>query len=318
MSKKRRKPRPRAAPERPAQERPAEAAPEQRPRRSEVPGFLGWLAPRAVGSSFPPIRSALGRGAVAAGSSAIVLVLSFAFVFLAWLGLVGLGLEGPPGRLVNLAALPPISTYFDALNGITIYGYGALGLGVSLGFLVVRSAFIAVVTTVIVQAFEGGGSPLEALRRALRAIPVVLAVNIMSLSMMISGSIFLPFLGAGFGFLGSILILVAALFFFAFAPAAAVREDRSLLETIRRGGRAALMPGSRHLLMCMLYVFLALPILVAFAPGGSLNSVNPSLAMWVYGFATTFVHVAFLAAFAYRWMGVEAEVPDRPVKRRRR
>jgi len=90
------------------------------------------------------------------------------------------------------------------------------------------------------------------------------------------------------------------------------------VETLRRSGRAALMPRSRHILMCLLYIFLALPMLLAFAPEGNFLTVNPSIRAWVYGLCASFIHVAFLAAFSYRWMAVEDEVPERPVKRARR
>jgi hypothetical protein len=70
--------------------------------------------------------------------------------------------------------------------------------------------------------------------------------------------------------------------------------------------------------MCLLYIFLTLPILVAAAPGGALLGVNPTLATWVYALVCTYVHLSFLAAFAYRLMAIEDEIPEQPVRRRRR
>jgi hypothetical protein len=294
-----------------AAERPARRRPEPEP-----PRLLGWLSRGTGDSSWPSIPRSIGRGIVVSGSSPALLAISFLFVFGAWVGLVSLGLEGPPGRLVNLAALPPVSTYFDALNGVTIFGYGLAGLAAAGGFLVVRSVYIAVVTGLVVQAFEGGGPPIQGVLRGLRAYPVVVAVNVLSMSMMVAGTIVLPFLGAGLGFLGSILILVAALFLFVFAPAAAIREGRGLQETLRRAARAALLPGSRHVIMSMLYIFLTLPILVAFAPDANRLTVNPGFATWLYALLATFLHTGFLAAFTYRWMAVEDEVPDQPLRRR--
>ncbi len=314
MSKKRRKrpsrpePRPKVA---------TEAEVEEAPSRSGMPGFLGWLAPRTGDTPFPPIGRSIGRGLLVAGSALPVLAVSFGFAFLAWLALVALGLEGPAGRIVDIGALPPVGPYFDALNGVTMFGYGAPGLLVSLGFILVRAAYLAVLAGLIVVRLEGEWTPFEGVRRGLRAYPTVLAVNLICLSMMITGSVVLPFLGPGLGFLGSVLILIAALFFFAFAPAAAIREERPTVETIRRSGRAAMMPGSRHVLMCLLYIFLGLPVLVALSPSGSELTVNPTIAAWVYGLLATFVHSAFLAAFSYRWMAVEDEVPEQPVRRRR-
>ncbi len=319
MTKRRRKTRPHAGgyrtPARPAPDEPARRAP-RRPE-PEPPRALGWLSRGAGDSSWPSIPRSLGRGMVVSGSSPVVLAISFLFVFGAWVGLVALGLEGPPGRLVNMAALPPVSTYFDALNGVTIFGYGLSGLAAAGGFLVVRSVYIAVITGLVVQALEGGGPPMLGVLRGLRAYPVVVAVNVLSMSMMVAGTIVLPFLGAGLGFLGSILILVAALFLFVFAPAAAIREGRGLQETLRRAARAALLPGSRHVIMSMLYIFLTLPILVAFAPDANRLTVNPGFATWLYALLATFLHTGFLAAFTYRWMAIEAEVPDEPLRRRK-
>ncbi|MEW6059318.1 MAG: hypothetical protein AB1551_04125 [Actinomycetota bacterium] len=310
MSKKRRKGKARSDHRPP---KPVVTTTEERPKRSDTPPPLGWLS-RSGDPRWPSIPNALGRGFVAAASSPIVLAIPFLFVFLGWIALVGLGLEGPSALIVDLAALPPVGTYFDASNGITIYGYGLPALLAAIGFVVVRSLFVAVMTGLIVQSLEGEQEELAGVVRGLRAYPVVLAVNIISMSMMLAGSLILPYLGEALGSLGSVLILVAALFLFAFTPTAAVREREGLMETLRRSTRAAMMPGSRHAIMSMLYIFLALPILVAFAPHGNELTANPRLATWIYGLVVTFVHSAFLAAFAYRWMAVESAVPDGAVR----
>lgn len=295
---------------------PVETLPAPARQRSEVPRMLGWLSRGSGDSPFPSIPRSLGRGFVTIGSSPVLLVLPFLLLFLAWIGLVALGLEGPPGRLVDMLAIPPIGTYFDALNGVTIYGFGSAGLVAATGFLIVRALFLSILTGLVVERLEGQRMSLVGILRGLMAFPTVLAVNILGLSMLIAGSVILPILGPGLGFLGSVLTLVAALFFFVYAPVAAIRERRGLQETLRRAARAALMPGSRHVLLCMLYIFLTLPILVALAPGGNLLTVNPSAGMWAYALLSTFVHMAFLTAFAYRWMVAEPDVPEQPVRRR--
>jgi hypothetical protein len=272
-----------------------------------------------VDSSWPPIGRSLGRGFLAVGSSPLIVLSSFGLVFLLWVALVALGLEGPPGRLVNLLALPPVSTYFDALNGVTIYGFGLLGFLAATAFLLVRAVILALLTALVVRIYEGEGTLAETLLRGLRIVPVTAVVGMMSLATMILGSVVLPFLGPGFGFLGSVLLLVAAMFLLVFAPVLALRRpDLPLPEVVRRGARAARMPGSRHLLMSMLYIFLALPVLLALTPGGAELGVNPSLATWVWALVCTFVHLGFLGAFAYRFMTIEDEVPETPVARARR
>lgn len=318
MSRKRKKPTGYRAPSSPP--RPAVAEPDAATvERPPLPGVLSWLSRPASDTGWPSIGRSLGRGLITVGSSALVLLASFLLLFALWVALVALGLEGPPARLVNLLALPPISTYFDALNGVTIYGFGPMGFIAATAFLLARSVVLALVTALIVRIYEGEGSVQEALGRGVRVIPVTIAVNLLTLAMMVSGSLVLPLLGPGLGFLGSVLTLVAALFLFVFAPILALREpDRPLYDVVRRGARAALLPGSRHLLMCMIYIFLTLPILVVLVPGGALLGVNPSLATWVYVLVCTYVHLSFLGAFAFRLLSIEEDIPEQPVRRRRR
>lgn len=316
MSKKRRK-RTDHRPRPPSQ--PVRQAPATTTEAPAVPRYLGWLARPAADTSWPTIPRSLARGFVTVGSSPPLLLAGFLLVLLMWVGLVALGLEGPVGRLVNMLALPPVSTYSDALNGVTIFGLGAQGLVAAVVFLLIRSVVLALLTGMTVELLAGEGSAVHGLAAGLRAIPVAIAVNLLTLSLMVTSSLVLPLLGAGFGFLGSVLTLVAALFLFVFAPVVAVREPGSpFIEALRRGARAAMMPGSRHLLMCLGYIFLTLPVLVMAAPGGALLGVNPSLAMWTYALVCTFVHLGFLAAFAYRLLAVEDEIPEPRQRPRRR
>ena len=315
MSRKRKKPTGYRAPTGPSRPAPAQA---EQPRPA-VPGVFGWLSGPTGDTAWPSIGRSLIRGFVTVGSSPLILISSFVLLLFMWVTLVLLGLEGPPGRLVNLLAIPPISTYFDALNGVTIYGFGPQGFIAATAFLLARSVVLSLLTALVVRIYEGEGSVGEALARGLRIVPVMIGVNLLGLAMMVTGSIILPILGPGLGFLASVLTLVAALFLFVFAPVIALREPgRPMYEAVRRGARAALMPGSRHLLMCLLYIFLTLPVLVALTPGGVLLGVNPAVATWAYALVCTYVHLSFLAAFAYRLMAVEEEIPDQPVRRRRR
>lgn len=302
-----------------AQSRPPTPTPATTGERPQVPRFLSWLAPPSADSSWPPIGRSLARGFITVGSSPVTLLSAFGLQFAMWLGLVALGLEGPFSLLVNLLALPPISTYYDANSSFEIFGPGFGGLISTAGFLLVRAVVFALLTALIVRIYEGEGTIGEALGRGVRVIPVAIVYGLMSMTFMFVGSIVQQALGAGLGLLVSILSLVAALFLFVFAPIVALREPGTPLhEVVRRGARAALMPGSRHLLMCLLYIFLTLPILTALAPGGVLLGVNPPLATWIYALVCTYVHLSFLAAFAFRLMTVEDEIPDAPVKLRRR
>jgi hypothetical protein len=142
-------------------------------------------------------------------------------------------------------------------------------------------------------------------------------VQVLSFSLIVVGNLIFPILGPGLGFLGFVAALVAGLFFLGFAPTAAIRQGRGITETLRRSGRAAMLPGSRQLLFCTLYFFVALPVVVGFAPGGSDITANPTLGTWIFALAVNVLHLGFMAALSYRWIVAEPSVPDQPVRRRK-
>jgi hypothetical protein len=152
--------------------------------------------------------------------------------------------------------------------------------------------------------------------RGIAAFPTVLVVQILSFTLIIAGNLVFPVLGPGIGFLAFVAALVGGLFFLGFAPTAAIRQRRGVAETIRRSARAAMMPGSRHLLFCTLYFFVALPVVVGFAPGGGQITANPELATWIFALAVNVLHLGFMAALSYRWIVAEPSVPEEPVRRR--
>ncbi len=312
MSKKRRKGKARSGYRNPTRAEEVQVA-----ARSEVPPLLGWLSRGTGDSGWPSIPGSLARGVVTVGSSPVLLLVPFLFVFAAWVGLVALGLEGPVWLLANMAALPPVGTFFDLAIGENIFGARPGALTATAGLIIARSTFFALVTGLIVEALEGTPSASAWLRRGSRAIPALLAVNVVSFSAILASRLVLPLLGPQFAFLGSILVLAALVYYLGAVPAAAVREGRGVQETIRRSARAAMMPGSRHLILSVIYVFLAYPPLILFTPNGNQLSVNPGVATWIYALVATFIHISFLAAFCYRWMAIEPEVPAQPVRRRR-
>lgn len=312
MSKKRRKGKARSGYRNPTRAEEVQVA-----ARSEVPPLLGWLSRGTGDSGWPSIPGSLARGVVTVGSSPVLLLVPFLFVFAAWVGLVALGLEGPVWLLANMAALPPVGTFFDLAIGENIFGASPVALTATAGLIIARSAFFALVTGLMVEALEGTPSASAGLRRGSRAIPALLAMNVISFSAILASRLVLPLLGPQFAFLGSILVLAALVYYLGAVPAAAIREGRGVQETLRRSARAAVMPGSRHLILSVIYVFLAYPPLILFTPSGNQLSVNPGVATWMYALVATFIHISFLAAFCYRWMAIEPEVPAQPVRRRR-
>jgi len=309
-AKKRRRPqRPRPTP---AEPETTEGVEEEVPQRRPFGSGLLSGGPSAM----PPIGRSLGNGMLAIVSSPIMLGIAVVVPLLAWIALLALGFEGRPSLLVDVLALPPISTYFDLGTGESLLSLGPSFL-VFIGIAVLlRSLLYGLLAGMIVETLEDGRVSKWGLLRGVTAIPTVLAVNLLSFSLILASNVIFPVLGPGIGLLAAIGALVGGLFFLGFAPTAAVRQQRGVVESIRRSGRAAMLPGSRHVLFCAIYFFIALPVVVGLAPGGSEITANPTLSGWIFILAASVLHLAFMAALAFRWIGVEPAVPEEPVRRR--
>jgi hypothetical protein len=288
------------------------AEPPAEPRRPFGSALFGQAS-----SVMPPIGRSLGRGLLTIVSSPVLVVVALVLVPLAWFGLLAIGFEGSPSRLVDVLALPPISTYFDLGTAVSIVGFGPAFLVFTGAAILIRSLVYAVLTGVILEALEDGRVSSYGVLRGVGAIPTVVVVQVLSFSLIVVGNLIFPILGPGLGFLAFVAALVAGLFFLGFAPTAAIRQRRGITETLRRSGRAAMLPGSRQLLFCTLYFFVALPVVVGFAPGGSDVTANPTLGTWIFALAVNVLHLGFMAALSYRWIVAEPSVPDQPVRRRK-
>jgi hypothetical protein len=282
------------------------------PRRPFGGALFGGGGP----SILPSVPRSLGRGLLAVVTQPILLVVALALPLLVWLALLAIGFEGSAGRLVDVLALPPIATYFDLGTGSSVVGVGPAFLVFTAVSVLIRGVIYALLAGMIVEALEDGRVSRYGILRGIAALPVVLIVQVASFSLIIAGNLFFPILGPGIGFLAFVAALVGGLYFLGFAPTAAVRQGRGVVETIRRSGRAAQLPGTRQLLFCALYFFVALPVVVGLVPGGTQLNANPSFAAWIFILAVSVVHLAFMAAFAHRWIAVEPLVPEEPVRRR--
>lgn len=309
----------RRPPGRPQPRRVERAAPvgdEGDERVQRRPGIFGGALASSVESPLPPIGRSLGRGLLTVASQPALTLVAVLGPVVTWLALLAVGFEGLPNRLVDVLALPPISTYFDLGTGTSRFGLGPsflAFLGVS---ILIRTLLYAFLAGAIVEALVDGRVTRYGVVLGVTAIPTVLLVQVASFTLIVAGNLFFPVLGPGIGFLGFVAALVAGLFFLGFAPTAAIREGRPVMETVRRSGRAAMLPGGRHLILCTLYFFLALPVVLGLAPGGSEITANPTLATWVFALFANVVHLGFMASFAYRWIVAEPAVPEQPVRRR--
>jgi hypothetical protein len=284
------------------------------PRR----GLLDSLfAPRAAFStSMPGMGRSLARGLVTVLVSPWIVGLGTALVLVIWLGAVVAGFKGPFSLLVNALSIPPVSTWStDGVPATVAASGGAWAIAAALGAIVLRAAIHAVFTGLIVDQLEGGAASQWSLVRGLRAFPTTLLVAVGGFMVLTLGFALAPILGAL-----SLLVLVGALvlgiYLFSFAPVVALTQDLRALAAVSVSMRAARIPGSNNLVFAVAYAIPSIVLLFIPKPG-SLLGVNPSVGAWLVVLVSSFAHLAFQAAFAYRFLAIADEVPEAPERPQR-
>lgn len=259
--------------------------------------------------------ASLGRGLVAVLSASWVVGLAFTCVLAMWLGLVLAGFRGPFSLLVNALSIPPVSTWSVDVVPSTLAGAGS-GIGALaavIGTIVVRAVVHAMFAGLIVDQLRGGAASHWSIVRGLRAFPTTIAVALAGFMLLTVGSALAPLLG-GLSLFVLLATLVVGVYLFAFAPVVALTQDLGTLGALSVSMRAARMPGAGNLAFAALYVLPSIVLLLIPKPG-SLLGVNPSIDAWLLVLAVTLVHLAFQAAFAYRYLSVSDEVPEAPQRR---
>jgi hypothetical protein len=289
----------------------------RRPARSEpLPRSRLGENLRAV-SPLPPLGRSLGEGFLATAGHLPILLLVLAFGPVYWLALLAAGSDHfPLGGMADVFALAPIGSLIDSQVADQLYGPSLAGLWFIVGAAFLRSTFVAVAAGWMAEAIEYRQVSPVGLLRGLRALRSVVAAHVLLVvTYILATNILLPYLGA-LGQLFVPVVLVGGIHLLAFVPAVAVREQRRTREVFRRSIRAALLPGGRHLVSTLGYFLLAL---VVFLPGArtSTFTANPPLLVWVFVQAGSLFHAVFLGVFTYRWMAVEDQVPDEPLRLRR-
>lgn len=279
-------------------------------------GILDTMfAPRVPGStSMPRIRTAITRGVLTVIGMPVLVIAPVAYVLVMWLVMVAAGYQGPFAPFANLLSLPPIGTSLDATLATGLFGLQG-GLFGILAFLSVRAVALAILTAAVVEALEDGHVSSASFRRGLRALPVTLAICIIAVGILTLSSLFGQLLGPGFGILLQVGALVMGLYLFGFAPIVAVDEGRSMPDALARSVRAARIPGVGNLALAALYVVPSIALIVLPGKPGNLFGVNPTIGAWLFVLVLNLLHLALLAAFAFRYLSVAHEVPEpRPTK----
>jgi hypothetical protein len=241
------------------------------------------------------------------GASPPILATAFVSLLLTWALFIFLGVEPSPGTLGLLVAVPPAQVLFS--DAALVLGPESDGTAIALtvvGIAVLRGLTFGLMCLLVVQQLREGRTSV---RQALRALPrtavIVAGVYLIELAAVLAISLLVFRL---VGEVALIFLVPAGLYFLAFALVVAAAEVDGPLPALRRGLRAARLPGTRHLSMVMAY-FLILFYARTIAPFGILAPSTPSIEVWAYGLGLTFIHVSVLAAFAYRWLEVRDQVP---------
>lgn len=290
---------------------------------TSTPSADKQTAPLATGfgapSVFPPLGPTLARGFAAVSVPPVLLALPLLIVLCMWLALLALGVELFRPQMAYALGIPPLGSAFDLSATRDIYGLSAVGIFGILGFTVVRAIVWAVLVGMVDEAMEYRSVSMVGVLRGVRAFWAVLFYDYVSVGILLFGNVILPSLLGPTSILFVQAVLVGGLFFFTFAPIAAVRLRLSARESISRSVRAARLPGwPRHLLMAVLYFFLFWYAAGLIVPNPGDLTATPSLAMWIYVLVATYVHMGFLGGFAYRWIQVENLVPEQAPRSRSR
>ncbi len=287
------------------------AEPETPEVAESVPERLGRLG--LTESPFPPLGQSIAAGLRVVGSSPPILAVAFLSLLATWGVFVVLGTEPSPRTLAILLSAPPVHVFSDAPIAIPVGAGATSSIAAVAGLAILRGITFGMLTLLIIEALRGGKASI---RNAVRALPRT-ALVFAGLYLVQFGLVLAAF-QLLVGLLGQLafLAIAAGLYFLVFSPIVAASEGDTPGQAVRRGARAARLPGTRHLTMVMAY-FLILFYSGAVAPFPVLGPATPSIGAWAYGLFSTFLHVSVLAAFAYRWLEVREQVPVVAARRKR-
>jgi hypothetical protein len=262
--------------------------------------------PRPVPESpYPTLAVTLAQGLRTAGSSPEILGVAFLSLLATWGAFVLLGADPGPRTLSLLMSPAPVHVFSDAPYALATGSTALFSMLAIAGLAILRAVSFALLLLLIVQVLRDGKASLSAAMAALPRTSLSFAgLYLIEFGLVVAAfQLLLAFLGQL-----AVLAIVGALYFLVFAPIVAAAEGDGPRQALRRGLRAARLPGTRHISLVLAY-FLVLFYSGAVAPFGILAPATPSFAVWSYALVATFIHISVLAAFAYRWLAVRDQVP---------
>lgn len=286
------------APPKPEEPSVNKAAPE-RPR----PRLFGGLG--QTPSPYPPFGISMARGLRSVGAWPVVLGVAFLSLLATWAVFVALGVDTTPRFMAVMMALSPANLFSDVPVAFGTSDTTSLTIASILAFATLRAVTYGGLTLLISSTLRDGAPSIrEALARLPRVAATLFAIYILEVALVV------VVLQVLVGFLGqlSILAVIAAIYFLLMVPVVAVVEGASTQEALRRGFRAARLPGIRHLGLVMVY-FIFIFWVSAITPFGLLAPATPTALHWAFALAATFIHAGVLGALVFRWLAVRDQVP---------
>lgn len=309
--------RPASSAKRPASQRStATASPSSRPARTPW-----WKRPPARPGvpviTQPPAGLSIARGLAAAGGSPALLsavfvgVLTLWFLYSSYAGI----LAPSAAAMVLLVSLPPVHSLLDIqllASGHVVSPTATIAFGA--GLLVIRALLVTIWASLALDRLRPQGDSFgrPTLGVALRRFGSILVVEAGFLGLAVGSLVIASgFLGASLGALGVIGALIGGLYFFVYTPIAVVAEGLGARAAARASIRAARIPGPRHMLIVFGYLAVTLFMSVS-TPGSRVGQATPSFQVWALVLFVSFLHVAVLAAFVYRWLAIREPVLAAP------
>jgi hypothetical protein len=266
----------------------------------------------------PSAPASLARGFLAVAGTPAIPLTAFPAVLALWVAYTSSRVVTgiPPGALAQLLSLPPLHSLVDLEYLIVVGRAGTTPtLAVGAAVLVGRSLLLTLWVVLLADALgtrDDGTERLPLPPRVRRAFAPVLAFETGFLFLVNVASV----LGALLGLVGVVAALAAVMYFFVFGPIVAATEDGGIRRCLRLALGTARVQGSRHLVLVLIYLLLALTLL-SVTPTGRVVRATPSIPVWLYALAAGVLHLTVLGALTHRWLRVREAVLEleRPSER---
>jgi hypothetical protein len=261
----------------------------------------------------PPAGLSIARGLAAVGGSPALLssvflgVLALWFLYSSYAGI----LAPSPAAMVLLVSLPPVHSLLDIqllASGHVASATATVAFGA--GLLILRALLVTVWVSLALERLgeHEGSFGRPSLGVALRRFGNILVVEAGLMGVAVGSLVIASgFLGASLGALGVIGALIGGLYFLVYTPVAVVADGLTVRAAVRASIRAARIPGPRHMLIVFGYLAVTLFMSVS-TPGSRVAQATPSFMVWALVLFVSFLHVAVLASFVYRWLAIREPV----------